>query len=166
MTSLLDAVGLVLAEDLRADRDFPPFPRATRDGYAVRSADVRTVPARLQCVGTLKAGAAVDESEITLSVGEAVEIMTGAPVPAGADAVVMVEYAGSNGAQVTVKRSVKAGENVVPAGAEARRGDVMVPARHARTARRRRRGGCCRPAGGRGPSTAGGRGAGHRRRVG
>ena len=59
LTGLLDAVGLALAEDLRADRDFPPFPRTTRDGYAVRAADVRNVPAELQCVGSIKAGAAI-----------------------------------------------------------------------------------------------------------
>jgi molybdopterin molybdotransferase len=127
LSTLLDAVGLVLAEDLRADRDFPPFPRATRDGYAVRAADVQAVPVHLQCVGSIKAGATVEESGITTGAGEVVEIMTGAPVPKGADAVVMVEYTESSDATVTVKRSVKAGENVVPAGAEGRRGDVVVP---------------------------------------
>ncbi len=126
LTSLLDAVGLALAEDLRADRDFPPFPRATRDGYAVRAADVHAVPAKLRCVGSIKAGATVEDSGVTIAAGEAVEIMTGAPVPAGTDAVVMVEYTESVGANVTIRRPVEAGENVVPAGAEARRGDVMV----------------------------------------
>ena len=126
LTSLLDAVGLALAEDLRADRDFPPFPRATRDGYAVRAVDVQTVPAELSCIGTIRAGAAVEEPALALQPGEAVEIMTGAPVPQGADAVVMVEYTKSAGSRVTVQRSVEPGENVVPAGAEARRGDVMV----------------------------------------
>ena len=123
---LLDAVGLVLAEDLRADRDFPPFPRATRDGYAVQAGDVESVPARLRCVGSIKAGAAVEESGITIGAGKAAEIMTGAPVPRGADAVVMVEYTEAADDEVTVKRSVKTGENVVPVGAEARQGDVMV----------------------------------------
>jgi molybdopterin molybdotransferase len=127
LTSLLDAVGLVLAEDLRADRDFPPFPRATRDGYAVRAADVRTVPGGLRCVGTIKAGAAGEDSNVSLKTGEAAEIMTGAPVPDGADAVVMVEYTEASGENVSIQRSVKVSENVVAAGAEARRGDVMVP---------------------------------------
>src|SRR5664279_4379831 len=126
LTSLLDALGLALAEDLRADRDFPPFPRATRDGYAVRANDVQSVPAKLSCVGTIKAGGAADESAITLNAGEAAEIMTGAPVPNGANAVVMVEHTEAKRDEVTVNRSVKAGENVVPAGAEARKGDVMV----------------------------------------
>jgi len=122
---LLDATGLALAEDLHADRDFPPFPRSTRDGYAVRAADVQIVPVALQCVGTIKAGS--DPRAAKLAPGQAVEIMTGAAVPVGTDAVVMVEYTESSGDRVTVKRAVKAGENVVPAGAEARRGDVMVP---------------------------------------
>jgi molybdopterin molybdotransferase len=122
---LLDAVGLALAEDLRADRDFPPFPRATRDGYAVRAADLATVPVDLRCVGMLKAG---DESaDLTVGAGEAVEIMTGAAVPEGANAVVMVEYTESSGNRVKVKRTVRPGENVVAAGAEAHAGDVVVP---------------------------------------
>ena len=126
LVSLLDALRLVLAEDLVADRDFPPFPRATRDGYAVRSADVKSVPAKLRCIAELKAGASVTQSAVRLGKGEAVEIMTGAPVPQGADAVVMVEYTGRRGSSVTVKRSVAAGENVVAAGSEARKGDPMV----------------------------------------
>ncbi len=124
--SLLDAIGMVLAEDLLADRDFPPFPRATRDGYAVRAADVQAVPAQLRLVGTIKAGATVEESGIVVGPGEAVEVMTGGPVPAGADSVVMVEYTDAEDAIVTVNRPAKSGENVVPAGAEAHRGDVMV----------------------------------------
>src|SRR6516225_3401210 len=92
LTGLLDAVGLVVAEDLRADRDFPPFPRSTRDGYAVRAADVSATPATVRCVGEIKAGAGSEQSAIEIATGEAAEIMTGAPVPKGADAVVMVEY--------------------------------------------------------------------------
>ena len=124
--SLLDGVRLALAEDLIADRDFPPFARATRDGYAVRATDVMGVPAKLDCIGELKAGASVKQSAVKVGPGEAVEIMTGAPVPEGADAVVMVEYTERQGTTVTVKRTVAAGENVVAAGSEAHKGDVMV----------------------------------------
>ena len=124
LTSLLDALGLALAEDLRADRDFPPFPRSTRDGYAVRAADVQAVPVDLHCVGAIKAGG--DAAELKVRAGEAVEIMTGAAVPPGADAVVMVEYTETRGGRVTIQRAVKAGENVVHAGAEANSGQVMV----------------------------------------
>ena len=127
LTNLLDAVSLVLAEDLLADRDFPPFPRATRDGFAVLATDLRSVPARLRNVGSIKAGASVEDSVVSVVSGDCVEIMTGAPVPSGADAVVMVEYTQAVGDQVIVNRGVKPGENVVAAGAEARRGDVMVP---------------------------------------
>lgn len=126
MMPLLDAVGLVLAEDLRADRDFPPFPRSTRDGFAVRAADVKAVPIRLRCVGEIKAGAPVEESAMAVRAGESVEIMTGAPVPAGADAVVMVEHTERSGDAIVVQRTVAAGENVVAMGAEAHSGATMV----------------------------------------
>ena len=126
MLPLLEAIGLVLAEDLRADRDFPPFPRSTRDGFAVRAADVAAVPAQLRCVGEIKAGASVEDSAIAVRAGEAAEIMTGAPVPNGADAVVMVEHTERSGQAVIVQRAVAAGENVVAMGAEARRGATMV----------------------------------------
>ncbi len=121
---LLDALDRVLAEQVVADRDFPPFPRATRDGYAVASVDVAQVPARLNVIGEVRAGTASDA--ISLQPGEAVEIMTGAPVPAGADAVVMVEYTTRYGDTVEIARPAGAGENMVPAGAEACRGQVLL----------------------------------------
>ncbi len=123
---LLESVGLVLAEELRADRDFPPFPRSTRDGFAVRACEVATPPARLRCIGEIKAGAPVEESDIIIGAGEAAEIMTGAPVPQGADAVVMVEHTERKGDTVAVHRPVKPGENIVPMGSEAHKGSVMV----------------------------------------
>ena len=126
MLSLLEAVGLVLAEELRADRDFPPFDRSTRDGFAVRSADLHAVPAQLRCVSEIRAGASLEQSGIPIAAGEAAEIMTGAPVPAGADGVVMVEYTQRSGEMVTVQRAISPGENVVPAGSEARAGSPMI----------------------------------------
>src|SRR5438270_10370970 len=97
LVALLHALGRVLATPILADRDFPPFPRCTRDGYAVRSADVKNVPATLRVVGQIKAG---QNFYKTLSAGEAVEIMTGASAPEGADAVVMVEYTRAHGDKV------------------------------------------------------------------
>lgn len=123
---LLESAGLVLAEDLRADRDFPPFPRSTRDGFALRSSDVAVVPTRLRCVAEIRAGATTEQSNITVGAGEAVEIMTGAPVPQGADAVVMVEHTQRSGETITVQRAAAAGENIVARGSEAQRGDLMV----------------------------------------
>ena len=122
---LLKSLGRVLAQPIKADRDFPPFPRATRDGYAVRSTDLDTVPARLRVVGQVKAGSSFEQE---VKPGETVEIMTGAAVPAGADAVVMVEYTSATGNQVEIQRAVGAGENVVPEGAEARVGQELLPA--------------------------------------
>src|SRR6478672_2536379 len=86
---LTQAVGRVLAEPITADRDFPPFPRATRDGFAVRADDLARGITLLRVVGQVRAG---DSYDLPVASGEAVEIMTGAAVPAGADAVVMVEY--------------------------------------------------------------------------
>ncbi len=126
LLSLLESCGLVLAEDLRADRDFPPFPRSTRDGFAVRASDVKIVPAHLGCIGEIKAGASCEQSGVVVRQDQCVEIMTGAPVPEGADAVVMVEFTNRSGDAVTVQRSVAVGENVVAKGAEAQHGAVMV----------------------------------------
>jgi molybdopterin molybdotransferase len=86
---LMQGLGRVLAEPITADRDFPPFPRATRDGFAVRADDLANGVTLLCVVGQVRAG---DSYDLPLASGEAVEIMTGAAVPAGADAVVMVEY--------------------------------------------------------------------------
>lgn len=122
MVGLVDAAGRVLMEEVRADRDLPPVARSLRDGFAVRSTDV---PGTLRVVGEVRAGG-MFEGEV--GAGEAVEIMTGAPVPRGADQVVMVEHTRREGASVSTERAGKAGEYVNPAGAEGREGDVMVPA--------------------------------------
>ncbi|HVT98134.1 MAG TPA: gephyrin-like molybdotransferase Glp [Acidobacteriaceae bacterium] len=121
-----EAAGRVLAEPVVADRDQPPFPRATRDGYACRLADLDA--GGLRVVGLLRAGEAWTLGAIRP--GEAVEIMTGAAVPPGADCVVMVEHVVSGEEHISLAegREMTAGENIVPAGAEARAGDVVVPA--------------------------------------
>jgi molybdopterin molybdotransferase len=109
------AAGRVLALDITADRDQPPFHRATRDGFAVRAADVTKAPRALRRVGEVAAGAA---ASVAVGVGECVEIMTGAALPDGADAVVMVEHVTRDGATIRIDRSVAAGDHVVPAGSE------------------------------------------------
>jgi molybdopterin molybdotransferase len=123
---LLAAVGRVLAEGIVADRDFPPFARATRDGYAVRAADLAQVPARLEVLGEVKAGDWPEPEVCSVGRGQAVGIMTGAPLPAGTDAVVMVEYTVAAGTAVEIQRGVKPGENFVPRGAEARAGQRLL----------------------------------------
>jgi len=123
LVELLDGVGQVLAEPVVADRNFPPFPRATRDGYAVYAADLAQVPAGLRVVGEIKAGADI---KLQIQTGEAASIMTGAPAPAGADAVVMVEYTSREGDLVSISRGISAGENIVPVGSEAKRGERLL----------------------------------------
>jgi molybdopterin molybdotransferase len=123
LVDLLIAAGRVLSEPVTADRDLPPFPRSTRDGYAVRSADLSQLPARLDVIGEIKAGEKLDRIPAIINAGQTASIMTGAPVPAGADAVVMVEYSSpphaQAGQQIEITRSVVAGENIVARGAEA-----------------------------------------------
>jgi molybdopterin molybdotransferase len=123
---LVAASGRVLAEPIFADRDFPPFPRATRDGYAVRAADLAHVPTRLDLVGEVRAGDWPELGSCKVGGGQTVSIMTGAPLPAGADAVVMVEYTAAAGRSVEIQHSVKSGENFVPRGAEGRQGQLLV----------------------------------------
>jgi molybdopterin molybdotransferase len=125
------ALGRVLAEELRAERPQPPFDRVTRDGFAVRAADVAGAkpgqPVPLSVIGEAPPGRA-----LSLRIGpqQCVEIMTGAPLPAGADAVVMVEYSRRpDVAAVLIERSVQPGENVVPRGSELAEGAVALPAR-------------------------------------
>ncbi len=139
-----EAVGRILAAHVRADRDQPPFPRSTRDGFAVRVADV-TDGASLEVIGEVAAGASFAGM---ISAGQTVEIMTGAPVPAGADAVLMVEHVTRSGDRIIAGRTVAAGENIVPRGSElgagavaARAGQVLDPAAVALLASL----GCARP---------------------
>ncbi len=123
---LLAGLGRVLAEGIFADRDFPPFARAARDGYAVRAADLLELPARLELVGEVKAGDCPEPGACSVGHGQAVAIMTGAPLPAGADAVVMVEHTALSGSTVEVTRGISAGENFVPRGSEARAGQLLL----------------------------------------
>ena len=122
---LIQSPGCVLAEPVYADRDFPPFRRSTRDGYAVRSADLARLPARLRLRGEIRAGS---EFAGTVEEMECVEIMTGAAVPEGADAVVMVEHTCLQDGVVEPRRSVASGENVVAQASEASQGDLLLPA--------------------------------------
>jgi molybdopterin molybdotransferase len=125
LVDLLESAGLVLAEPVAADRNFPPFPRATRDGYAVRAADLLQLPAMLEVMGEIRAGSA-PEPAIKLEPGQSAAIMTGAPAPNGADAVVMLEYTSRHGDQVEITKGIAVGDNIVPIGAEAKRGDGLL----------------------------------------
>jgi molybdopterin molybdotransferase len=123
--NLLDALGRTLAATLLADRDMPPFPRSTRDGFALRAADLEKLPAMLRLIGEVRAGENPGKIPAEIQHGEVVAIMTGAPIPAGADAVVMVEYSLQSDSKVEIRKSVVRGENVVPRGAEAAQGSIL-----------------------------------------
>ncbi len=122
--SVWNALGLVLAQELKTDREYPPFDRSTRDGYAVRSKEVQP-GAKLKCIGEIKAGDTVTQA---LARGTCVQIMTGAAVPAGADAVVMIEYTQREGDLVRFERAAQARQNIVLRGSEAHAGQIILTA--------------------------------------
>jgi molybdenum cofactor synthesis domain-containing protein len=121
------ALGRVLAEDVVADTDLPPFNRAQMDGYAVRAQDVKEAPVRLKIAGESAAGRGWHHE---LEEGQAVRIMTGAPVPAGADSVQQVELTHElkDGTVVELLESVETGKSIVPRGSEITAGEVVLRA--------------------------------------
>jgi len=122
MCSVYDALGFVLAQEVRADREYPPFNRSTRDGYAVRAAEA-AAGAMLRCVGEIKAGDTVREA---LASGTCVQIMTGAAVPADADAVVMIEHTQREADLVRFDWPARYGQNIVPRGSEVAAGQTIL----------------------------------------
>ncbi|MGB9419113.1 MAG: gephyrin-like molybdotransferase Glp [Acidobacteriaceae bacterium] len=125
--SLLHAHDRILAAPILADRDLPPFHRSTRDGYAIQAAALAT-GAWLPVVGTLRAGEPAPSTPV--APGTALEIMTGAPIPEGADAVVMLEHVEIADGKIRLQpdRTVRPGSHIVPAGSEAHLGDPLVAA--------------------------------------
>jgi molybdopterin molybdotransferase len=126
---LLGALNRVLAEDVAAPRDAPPWDNTAVDGFAVRAADTAGAaperPASLTVIETVPAGRMPSR---TVGPGQATRIMTGAPMPAGADAVVMVEDTATGGDQVDIQAAVAPAENVRPRGEDVRAGTVMLTA--------------------------------------
>jgi molybdopterin molybdotransferase len=130
--ALADALGRVLAEDLAARRTQPPSAVSAMDGYAARSTDLGRIPATLTVVGEVPAGRAYAG---TLRPGEAVRIFTGAPVPEGADCVVVQEDVARDGARITVREGATPGRHVRAAGLDFSEGEVMLPKGRRLTAR-------------------------------
>jgi len=114
------AAGRVLAEELRADRDYPALARSVRDGFAVRSIDL---PGELNVIGEVRAG---EKFAGAVGPGQAVEIMTGAPIPDGADAVVMVEHVTRRDDRVGIDRTAEPAQFINPQGCEASAGEVLL----------------------------------------
>lgn len=124
-----DALGLTLVDDVRAPHSLPRFANSAMDGYAVRGSDTERTssddPVELEVVGEVRAG---DPGDIEVRPGTAVRIMTGAPLPSGADAVVQVEETEEHDGIVAVKGSTASGRNVRSAGDDVKEGDVVVSA--------------------------------------
>ena len=123
--ALSEAAGRVLAEDLVSRRTQPPAAVSAMDGYAVRAADIAQAPVALRQVGAVPAGAAHDGA---LGPGECVRIFTGAPLPAGADAIVIQEDVEAAGDEIRVAEAVAAGTYVRPAGLDFKAGEVGLAA--------------------------------------
>jgi len=120
---LLEAAGRVMAEEITADRDIPPLTNSAMDGYAVRGADVAQTPARLRVVGQVAAG---HMSRVQVEPGTAVRIMTGAPLPTGADTVVRFEDTRLDSDWVEILQTPPTGANVRLAGEDVRAGQVVL----------------------------------------
>ena len=118
------ALQRVLAEAVHADRDYPPFARSMRDGYAIQAQDALKVPQDLACIGEIRAG---DTVRLELHAGEAVQIMTGAPVPPTADTVVMLESTERISEEsVRILKAPRLGDNVAPKGSERSAGEQVL----------------------------------------
>src|SRR5271155_1216645 len=122
--ALPEAHGRVLARDVAADRDYPPFDRSARDGYAVRAAEACD-GAALLCAGEIKAG---DAPPVFAGGASCLQIMTGAAVPAGADAVVMIEHTRREGDAVRFSRRAEVSQNIIARGCEAKSGQIVLRA--------------------------------------
>ena len=127
VVKISDALGRILAEDIYAKVDSPPFDRAIVDGYAVKAEDVYQAdeanPVKLKLIGEIEVG---EIPRVELRSGECVEIATGAPMPRGSDAVVMVEYTKKIGDHVLIYRGVHPGENVAQTGSDITAGDLVL----------------------------------------
>ncbi len=125
---LTDALGLVLAEDIRADRDMPPADRSAMDGYAVRAKDIASPPTQLSICGEVAAGSAAAPH---VDNGSCAAIFTGANIPPGADTVVMVEdtsQESKDAPAATFEKPISKGANIFRRGEDARKGDILVSA--------------------------------------
>ncbi|MGE0608016.1 MAG: gephyrin-like molybdotransferase Glp [Pirellulales bacterium] len=121
--AVANALGLVLAEDVASDIDSPPFDKTIVDGYAVQAADLAGGFARLDVLEQVTAG---NTPSLTVTAGKATRIMTGTPLPAGCDAVVMVERTELDGDTVTIRDTPRPGQNILRQGAAMRRGDTVL----------------------------------------
>lgn len=117
------ALGRILAEDVAADRNYPPFDRSIRDGYALRASDAKEPGARLRLIGESRAGVPFDG---TVSTGQCVRILTGAALPKGANAVIMLEQTRADGDDIILSQPVRPGQHYVLAGAECRIGETVL----------------------------------------
>ena len=120
---LLESAGYVLAEDIRSDIDLPPFDKSAMDGFAVKHTDIKKIPATLELIDTVAAGS---KSNKAVSNGKTIKIMTGAPVPKGADTVVMKELTQEQGHRVSFLAQTEQNANICYKGEDLKKGDKVL----------------------------------------
>jgi molybdopterin molybdotransferase len=123
---VIEAAGYVLAKDVVSDMDMPPFNRAVVEGYAVRAEDITNTPAELEMIGTVEAG---EVSALRVGPRQAARIMSGAPLPAGADTIVRLEDTTSGDGKVVVEDPLPKGAGTARRGDDVRKGEVVIPAK-------------------------------------
>lgn len=125
--TLFEAAGRILSQDIRADKNIPAFDRSPLDGYAMRSADIaaarRTVPVGLQVIEEIAAGCVASSG---LSEGTAIKVMTGAPIPEGADVVIKYEDVQRIGDEIKVYQNLKSGSNIMSEGEDVKQGELIA----------------------------------------
>lgn len=117
------SLGMVTAGDIHSKISMPPFDKSAMDGYALKALDAQRIPVKLKCMGTIAAGESFGRKVIS---GECIKIMTGAPVPPGADAVVMVEYTNKKADTVEIFKAVKKGQNICKAAEDIKKGQKIL----------------------------------------
>lgn len=126
-SGIIDSFGRILAEDIKSDCDIPAFDYSAMDGYALRAADIKGASAdkgvKLKVAGEFRAGG---DTSARVEKGQAVKIMTGAPIPEGADAIVMVEDTKMEGGNVEVFKEAEKGDNIRLAGEDIKKGDLVI----------------------------------------
>ena len=118
-----DSIGRILKEDIYSMLEMPPFDKAAMDGYAVYAQDVKNAPVNLKCIGLIQAGGIFKKK---LNRAECVKIMTGAPMPTGAESVIMIEDTLQRGDSVLASKTVKKGENVCFKGEDLKRNQRIL----------------------------------------
>lgn len=122
-TDITKATGRILAEDIRSDINMPPFDKSAVDGYALKAEDIKNIPAQLKCIGLISAG---DNFNKEVKHNQCVKIMTGAPIPKGANAVMMIEDISFQDSDIKINSKAAKGDNICLLGEDIKQGQLIA----------------------------------------